>query len=125
MTRIVEAVKDVFTGIKADAVIASFQTLLNSQKQWGGVPSEWSFLGPSDDLLRRMVAASGPKGLPETADQLVSWLEFHYNRQPNRKRFRDEYIAIEVLPSWAGRKCTLVRLERAPRPPKEYPKIPF
>ena len=123
--KVQDVVKDVFAGIEADAVIASFQTLLNSQKQCVGVPNDFSFMGPADDLLRRMVAASGPDGLPRTGDQLASWLKVHYIRYPTKKLFRDAYITIELTPSWAGRPCTLIRLERAPLPPKEYPLIPF
>src|SRR5450755_4956311 len=108
---VTDVVKDAFKGVEADAVIASFQTLLNSQKHPAprqfkrnvdpvldmgavsdrtvsilkGSPSEFMFFGPADDLLRRMVAASGPEGLPKTGDQLVAWLKVHYYRHPNKK----------------------------------------
>jgi hypothetical protein len=122
---VTDAVKDAFKGVEADAVIASFQALLNSQKHCVGVPYEWSYMGPAEKLLGLMRAASGPEGLPKNADQLVSWLKVHYYRHPNKKLFRDAYISLELTPSWAGRKCTLIRLERAPRLPKEYPIVPF
>jgi|HubBroStandDraft_6_1064221.scaffolds.fasta_scaffold2311938_1 hypothetical protein len=119
-----DAVQDILKGVEADAIVSSLQTLLDS-KRHSAPPTEYLFFGPADALLARMQAASGPKGLPKTADQLVAWLKVHYFRHPNKKLFRDAYITIELTPSWAGRKCTLIRLERAPRPPKEYPLVVF
>jgi hypothetical protein len=121
---VTDAVKDAFKGVEADAVVSSLQTLLDS-KRHSAPPTDYLFFGPADALLAQMRAASGPEGLPKSADQLVAWLKVHYYRHPTKKLFRDAYISLELTPSWAGRKCTLIRLERAPRPPKEYPKIPF
>ena len=121
---VTDAVNDVFKGVEADAVVSSFQTLLDSKLQ-SAPPTEYLFFGPADALLARMREASGPQGLPKNADQLVAWLKVHYFRHPNKQLFRDAYITIELTPSWAGRKCTLIRLERAPRPPKQYPLVVY
>jgi len=109
MTRIVEAVTDVIDGVSSQCIIASFRKLLDSRKTPRFPNSEFTFSGPVDDLLNRMKKVSGPKGLPETGDQLAEWVK----RQANARLIRQAGVLIELPEKFCNRNCTFIRLERA------------
>jgi hypothetical protein len=120
--RIIEAAKDAIEGISGRCIVASFQKLLDSRKTAKFPNLDFSFLGPAEDLLKRMREASGEKGLPETADQLVDWVK----SPPNARLIRQAGVAVELPEKFCNRKCTFVRLERAPGIPEHKPfYIPF
>jgi hypothetical protein len=56
-----------------------------------------------------MKKVSGPKGLPETADQLVDWVK----SPPNARLIRQAGVVIELPERFCTRNCTMIRLERA------------
>jgi len=107
--RIVEAVKDVIDGVSGRAIITSFQKLLDSRKTPRFPNEEFTFSGPVDDLLQRMKKVSGPKGLPETGDQLAEWVK----SPPNARLIRQAGVRIELPEKFCNRNCTFISLERA------------
>jgi len=117
MTRIVEAVKDMIDGVSSQCIIASFKKLLDSRKTPRFPNSEFTFSGPVDDLLNRMKKVSGPKGLPETGDQLAEWVK----SPPNVRLIRQAGVRIELLEKFCNRDCTFISLERAVAIPEHKP----
>jgi hypothetical protein len=120
MTRIIESVKDVITGIEADAIVASFRKLLDSRKTARFPNVEYTFMGPAEDLLKRMKKAVGTEGLPKNADQLVTWLK----APPNAKLIRKSGVLIELPEKFCNRNCTFICLERAVPTPEHRPLYP-
>jgi len=109
MTRIVEAVKDVIDGVSGRSIVASFKKLLDSRKTPRFPNEEFTFSGPVDDLLQRMKKVSGPKGLPETGDQLAEWVK----SPPNARLIRQAGVRIELLQKFCKRDGAFISLERA------------
>jgi hypothetical protein len=113
MPRIVEVVKEAIDGVSGRCIVASFQKLLDSRKTARFPNFEFTYSGPVDDLLDRMKKVSGPKGLPETGDQLVEWVK----SPPNARLIRQAGVLIELPEKFCNRNCMFIRLERASQLP--------
>jgi hypothetical protein len=109
MTRIVEAVTDMINGVSSQCIIASFKKLLDSRKTPRFPNSEFTFSGPVDDLLNRMKKVNGPKGLPETGEQLAEWVK----SPPNARLILQAGVRVELLAKFCNKDCTFISLERA------------